>query len=174
MNKLFKPAFFALVLSMGLMACQSGNSDVREAARENLQPAANTVAPPNPNAPAQPANNVAVPTGPTTTMAFAEETFNFGTVTEGEMVTHTYSFTNTGDNPLIISDAKGSCGCTVPSKPTAPIPPGETGEITVQFNSNNKKGDRNQKVTITANTNPPQTFIYLQGTVEADPNAATQ
>lgn len=174
MNKLFKPAFFALVLSMGLMACQSGNSDVREAARENLEPAANTVAPPNPNVPAQPANNVAVPSGPTTAMAFAEETFNFGTVTEGEMVTHTYSFTNTGDNPLIISDAKGSCGCTVPSKPTAPIPPGETGEITVQFNSNNKKGERNQKVTITANTNPPQTFIYLQGTVEADPNAATQ
>jgi hypothetical protein len=75
---------------------------------------------------------------------------------------------------LIISDAKGSCGCTVPSKPTAPIAPGEKGEITVQFNSKNKKGARNQKVTVTANTNPAQTFIYLTGTVNPDPAAVTQ
>ncbi|MEL6359358.1 MAG: DUF1573 domain-containing protein [Bacteroidota bacterium] len=181
MTMRFKPAvLLALVLGLGIMACQSGNQDVRDAAaaRQNLTPASDAITanPPaspqvQPTAPAP--NNVAVNNGPTTTLAFGEEEFNFGTVDEGEVVTHTYSFTNTGENPLIISDARGSCGCTVPSKPTAPIMPGEDGEITVQFNSQGKRGERNQKVTITANTNPPQTFIYLKGNVTPSADAAT-
>lgn len=162
-------AVFALAFTVS--SCQQGNDDVRAAAAEAVE----TVTPANPAAaqPNQP--NVAVPAGPITTMAFEENgTFDFGTVTEGEIVSHTFKFTNTGSEPLIISDAKGSCGCTVPSKPTAPIAPGEAGEITVQFNSKNKKGARNQKVTVTANTNPAQTFIYLTGTVNPDPAAVTQ
>jgi hypothetical protein len=154
-----------LAVAMLVAACQSGNADVREAARQNVE--TGSVQPANPAAanvqqPAQPA----VPAGPTTTMSFSETTFDFGTVTDGEMVSHTYTFTNTGDEPLILSDAKGSCGCTVPRWPREPIAPGATGEITVEFNSKNKKGKRNQKVTITANTNPPQTFIYLTGQVD--------
>jgi hypothetical protein len=98
-------------------------------------------------------------------MAFEETTYDFGTVVDGEMVSHTYKFTNTGSEPLVLSDAKGSCGCTVPQWPREPIAPGQSGDITVEFNSKNKKGKRNQKVTITANTNPPQTFIYLTGEV---------
>ena len=155
------------VMAASFTACQTGNDEVTEAARNTI---------PTTNAPATtPAQNVAVPTGPITTVAFANNgTYDFGTVTEGEIVTQTFSFTNTGSEPLIISDAKGSCGCTVPSKPTAPIAPGEDGEITVQFNSKNKQGPRNQKVTITANTNPAQSFIYLKGEVNADPNKAAQ
>jgi len=107
----------------------------------------------------------AVPTGPTTVMSFDATEFDFGTVDEGEKVSHSFSFKNTGDEPLILSNAKGSCGCTVPKWPKEPIPPGEDGEVTVEFNSKNKKGKRNQKVTITANTNPPQSFIYLKGEV---------
>lgn len=165
--------FFSLVavlaLAITVSSCQNANDDVREAARQTVE----TVTPANPAAAQAP--SVAVPTGPVTTMAFEENgTFDFGTVTEGEIVSHTFKFKNTGSEPLIISDAKGSCGCTVPSKPTAPIAPGEDGEITVQFNSKNKKGARNQKVTITSNTNPAQTFIYLTGTVNPDPNAVTQ
>ncbi len=106
---------------------------------------------------------------PTTTMTFEEEMFDFGTVPEGEVVTHVFTFTNTGSEPLIISDAKGSCGCTVPAKPSGPIAPGETASVTVQFNTKNKKGKRNQKVTLTANTVPAQTFIYLIGKVQPDP-----
>lgn len=161
--------FAILALGFVMTSCQTGGTDAQAEARaaveETTVPAANA----QPTAP-----TTAVPTGPLTSIAFAESTFDFGTVTEGEIVSHTFSFTNTGSEPLIISDAKGSCGCTVPSKPTAPIAAGETGEITVQFNSQNKKGQRNQKVTVTGNTNPAQTFIYLTGTVEPDPNAATQ
>lgn len=167
MFKQFSFAILTLALAVVMTSCQSGTTAAQEEARTSVAPA--------PTPPANPAPApVAVPQGPTTTMAFAEPSFDFGTVTEGEIVSHTFSFTNTGSEPLIISDAKGSCGCTVPSKPTAPIAPGEAGEITVQFNSKNKKGDRNQKVTVTANTNPAQTFIYLTGKVEADPAAATQ
>ena len=92
-------------------------------------------------------------------------TFDFGTITEGEVVAHTYTFTNTGDAPLVLSNAKGSCGCTIPAWPKEPIAPGETASMTVEFNSKGKFGQRNQKVTITANTNPAQTFIYLTGRI---------
>ena len=108
----------------------------------------------------------AVPTGPTTVMEFDATDFDFGMVDEGEKVSHTYNFKNTGSEPLILSNAKGSCGCTVPKWPKEPIAPGESGVITVEFNSKNKKGKRNQKVTITANTDPAQTFIYLKGEVK--------
>ncbi|WP_116127400.1 DUF1573 domain-containing protein [Lewinella sp. IMCC34183] len=162
--------FGAAVLALSVFSCQQGNDDVRDAARQNIE----TVTPANPNAAAPMQPSVAAPAGPTTAMNFAETSFNFGEVTEGEIITHTYAFTNTGEEPLIITDAKGSCGCTVPSRPTAPIAPGETGEITVRFDTNNKVGQRNQRVTITANTNPAQTVISLDGTVVSDPNAATQ
>lgn len=103
--------------------------------------------------------------GPTTTIEFEEPNHEFGQITQGEKVEHTFTFTNTGDAPLVISNAKGSCGCTVPEWPREVVPVGESGTIKVIFNSRGKKGKRNQKVTITANTNPPQTFIALKGEV---------
>ncbi len=157
---------FALVALVAVfaVACQSGNQDVREAARNNIS--GNQLAAENPTVqPATPQANV--PAGPTTTMEFGETTFDFGTVQEGEVVSHTFSFTNSGNEALILSDAKGSCGCTVPTWPREPIAPGETGEIVVEFNSRGKVGPRNQKVTLTANTTPPQTFLTLSGTVNA-------
>ena len=107
---------------------------------------------------------------PPAEISFEAQAFDFGTVTEGEIVTNVFTFTNTGTEPLIIVDAKGSCGCTVPARPVAPIAPGETASITVQFNTRNKKGVRNQKVTITANTVPLQTFLYLTGEVKPNPD----
>lgn len=108
---------------------------------------------------------VEVPTGPLTTVSFGESTFDFGDVDEGEMVTHLYKFTNTGKEPLVIKDAKGSCGCTVPKWPKTPIPPGEQGEIQVEFNSKGKTGKQSKRVTITANTDPAQTFLTISGNV---------
>ena len=168
MLKQIKVGVLAVMLVGFLASCQNANQGVREAARENVsnavQPATSTTQTPN----AQPA----VPAGPTTVMAFNETTFDFGSVPEGEKVAHTYVFKNTGNEPLILSDAKGSCGCTVPQWPREPIAPGGEAEVTVEFNSKGKKGKRNQKVTITANTNPPQTFIYLTGEVLSTEGAA--
>src|SRR6476469_6776750 len=60
-----------------------------------------------------------------TTVTIIDSAFNFGKVTDGEKVEYNYRFINSGNKPLIISDAKASCGCTVPEKPDAPIPPGQ-------------------------------------------------
>lgn len=100
-----------------------------------------------------------------TTMTFENKEFDFGTVKEGEVVEHVYKFKNTGDKPLNIKNAKGSCGCTVPQWPKAPIAPGATGEINVRFDSNKKPGRQSKTVTITANTNPAQTVLTIKGEV---------
>jgi hypothetical protein len=120
------------------------------------------------NLPIPPKQDKAVPShnhGPTTTMTFKSPTHDFGTVEEGAKVKHTFTFQNTGSEPLIISNAQGSCGCTVPAWPKEPVAPGATGQITVEFNSESKPGKRNQQVTITANTEPHSTVISLVGNV---------
>ena len=105
------------------------------------------------------------PNQPKTVMAFGQQQYDFGTVNEGEIVKRTFKFKNTGKEPLIISNAQGSCGCTVPKWPREPIAPGSSSEITVEFNSDKKTGKRNQQVTITANTEPANTIISLVGEV---------
>lgn len=168
MFKQVKIAALAVLAIAFLASCQSG-SNVRDEARQSVE---NSPVVPDPSIPAGEEASLQVPTGPTTTMNFAETTFDFGTVQDGEKVSHTYKFKNAGSEPLILSDAKGSCGCTVPTWPKTPIAPGGSGEITVEFDSKSKPGKRNQKVTITANTNPPQTFIYLTGEVAGGEGAA--
>jgi hypothetical protein len=114
----------------------------------------------------------AVPTGPTTAITFPETTFDFGEVMEGDVVEHVYKFKNEGNEPLIISNAKGSCGCTVPEWPKEPIPVGGSGEIMVRFDSKNKGkvgGNAQTKtVTVTANTDPADTRLYIKGTVNKE------
>lgn len=170
MLKQITSAALMLAVVLLLVNCQSGNKDVRQEARQNIE-GTGAVQPANPADPAAGATAVPAPTGPTTTMEFAETTFDFGTVKDGEMVSHTYKFKNTGSEPLILSDAKGSCGCTVPKWPREPIAPGGSAEIIVEFNSKGKSGKRNQKVTLTSNTNPPQSFLYLTGEVIGDASA---
>lgn len=164
---MLRKIFYLFIAGALLSSCQSASNDVRDAARQNIA-GNNAVQPANPAATPADAQAITQPTGPTTNMTFAETEFNFGTVLEGEKVSHTYKFTNTGNEPLILSNAQGSCGCTVPKWPREPIAPGASAEIIVEFNSKGKRGTRNQKVTITANTNPPQTFIYLKGEVTPD------
>lgn len=118
--------------------------------------------------PAQP-----TPEGPSAIMEFEEYSYDFGIVESGTIVSQVFTFTNTGDEPLILIEARGSCGCTVPQWPRETIMPGETASLTVEFNSKNKAGKRNQKVTITANTNPPQTFLYLTGEVKNSKESET-
>ncbi|WP_343914190.1 DUF1573 domain-containing protein [Aquimarina litoralis] len=85
-------------------------------------------------------------------MTFTETEFDFGTVTEGDILKHNFSFTNTGNAPLVIVNAKGSCGCTVSNWSKEPIAPGATSEMLVTFNTNGKPNHQNKQVTITTNT----------------------
>jgi len=123
------------------------------------------------------ANEPAVPAGPITSIEFEETEYNFGTVMDGDKVVHEYKFKNTGSEPLIISNAKGSCGCTVPDWPREPIAPGASSVIKVQFDSKNKGkvggGVQSKRVTLTANTDPINTYLTIKGTVDKEETAET-
>ena len=102
----------------------------------------------------------------TTTVKFDELSYDWGTLEEGKQMTHLFKFKNTGKEDLIISDARGSCGCTVPEWPKEPIKPGQNSEIKVVFNSAGKGGQVNKTVTITANSDPSPITLVIKGTVE--------
>ena len=97
---------------------------------------------------------------------FAEEEFNFKTINQGDAVNHDFSFTNTGKEPLVISNAQGSCGCTVPIWPKEPIAPGATAAIKVTFNSAGKMGVQDKTVTLTSNAKQNPMVLHLKGNVE--------
>lgn len=153
-----------LVFTGGFGGSSSDNS-ARDAARANLSQ--NKVA----NTPVAKAKTPPKPVGPTTTMSFSEKKFDFGSIDEGEKVTHIFKFENTGKEPLVISNAQGSCGCTVPQYSKKPIAPGETGEIKVQFDSKGRPGKQSKTVTVTANTDPVTTTLQITADVAKDPNA---
>ncbi|MEZ5029990.1 MAG: DUF1573 domain-containing protein [Saprospiraceae bacterium] len=167
-----KRLIFGFATSIALLTMVACGSDQAESAAETSpeQTAGSVVS--NETSPVQPAAQAAeaeVPSGPTTQMTFQTDEYDFGKVKSGVSVTHEYQFTNTGQEDLIIANAKGSCGCTVPQWPKEPIAPGKTGIIKVVFDSKGKSGPQSKRVTITANTNPPQTFLTIKGEVEADP-----
>lgn len=98
-------------------------------------------------------------------MVFENKIWDFGEIVQGESVTHSFIFKNEGDAPLIISNAKGSCGCTVPEWPRFPISPGDSNSIKVIFNSKGKKGLQNKSVTLTSNMTPNSTVLKVKGFV---------
>lgn len=98
-------------------------------------------------------------------MDFAQTNHNFGTINEGDVVEHKFTFTNTGKAPLVIISAKGSCGCTVSKWPKEPIAPGATGDMMVTFNSNGKPNMQNKQVTITANTEKGKEILKIKAMV---------
>lgn len=168
--KNLKLFLFLFVLSgLGLTACNNDNA-AKDEARESLATTAEVEA----STPDKTANEgpvINVPSGPTTSIDFmGNEVFDYGTITDGEVVNHTFKFKNTGSEPLVISNAKGSCGCTVPQWPREPIAPGATGEIQVKFDSKGKGKEggsaQSKKVTITANTEPANTYLTVKGTIE--------
>ena len=98
-------------------------------------------------------------------MVFDQNIFDFGTIKEGDEVKHTYTFKNSGNAELLISNASASCGCTVPNWPRQPIRPGESAGIDVTFNSAGKGGKVEKTIHITANTRPTETILVIKGEV---------
>ncbi len=107
---------------------------------------------------------------PVSMIRFEEDTFRFGEVLEGEKVSHAYRFTNIGNNDLVIANASGSCGCTVPEWPKEPIKPGKSGVINVVFDSERRAGKAEKSITIYANTEPSRHVLFLKGTVKPKSN----
>ena len=164
-NNMVKSLVFVALVGMLMGACKDRDAEKKIAQLESrlAELEGNKSAPATP-APATPAPEVK-PDGPLPTMEFSTMDHDFGTITEGQVVEYTYAFKNTGDAPLIIQGAQGSCGCTVPDWSKDPIPVGGTGFVKAKFDSNGKPNIQNKTVTVTANTWPKQTVLRFKAMV---------
>ncbi|MBL7962264.1 MAG: DUF1573 domain-containing protein [Flavobacteriales bacterium] len=110
-------------------------------------------------------NNTPIDNGPKTTLAFGNYEHDFGTIKQNSENKYVFSFTNTGKEPLLIENATGSCGCTVPNYPKNPIAPGAKGEIEVVYKPGMQENQQQKTVTVVANTEPKQTILRIKANV---------
>ncbi|MCD1115914.1 DUF1573 domain-containing protein [Chryseobacterium turcicum] len=148
------------VIGFGLVSCKKEeNKEVQNAEAigvdsTNAPTADSTVASVTPTvagAEVAAAAPVAKSNQPTTTIALSESNFDFGNIKKGAKVNHVYEVTNTGTNPLIISEVKPGCGCTAPEFTKDPIMPGKKGKITLSFDSTNFDGSVQKFADVFAN-----------------------
>ena len=97
--------------------------------------------------------------------SYSEEFHDFGTINEGDVVEHIFTFTNNGEAPLIIANAKGSCGCTVPTWPKQPIKPGESAKVVAKFNTAGKPNKQVKSITLFTNTAKGREVLTIRGNV---------
>ena len=103
----------------------------------------------------------------TAKIEFKNETVDYGEIAKGSDGVRVFEFTNTGNAPLVISDVKSSCGCTIPKKPDAPILPGESGEIQVKYDTK-RVGPIRKAITVTSNADTPTKVLKIKGTVKGE------
>lgn len=161
--------FMGLILCGLMTACQSSGGGKRVEEIRDDSGVSNADLVRNPVSADQPLDTVNV-----AKIVFEEKEYNFQEAYEGDIVIHVFTFKNTGKIPLIISDARSTCGCTVPNWPREPIAPGGEGQIEVRFNTSHKKGRQNKKVTVTANTYPGDTELFVYGLVKPSANDDAQ
>ncbi len=100
-------------------------------------------------------------------ISFKNDTVDYGNIAKGSDGVRAFEFTNTGDAPLIISDVKSSCGCTVPKKPEGPIAPGASSTIEVKYDTN-RVGPIRKTVTVYSNASEPIVALKIKGEVMSD------
>lgn len=99
---------------------------------------------------------------------FKTDVIDYGTIEKGSNGIRVFEFTNTGNAPLIISNVRSTCGCTVPKKPEGPIMPGESGEIQVKYDTNRVNPIR-KTITVISNADTPTVALKIKGLV-VDPD----
>jgi len=97
-------------------------------------------------------------------ITFKTDTIDYGTVLKGSDGVRVFEFTNTGDAPLIITDVKSSCGCTISKKPNGPIAPGESSSIEVKYDTN-RVGPIRRSITVSSNATEPMVALKIKGEV---------
>jgi hypothetical protein len=110
-------------------------------------------------------------TGPV--FEFENKVIDYGDIAANSDGNRIFKFKNVGKSPLIISSVKGSCGCTVPTKPEEPIMPGESGEIKVKY-ATNRIGPFSKQVTIMSNAYEPKVILRIKGRVLENETAELQ
>jgi len=104
-------------------------------------------------------------------LTFDKLTHDFGTIESNEQAVTKFSYTNTGNSMLVVSNIKSSCGCTVPKNWTREVPPGETGEFEVQFRTRGNDNRVSKTITLTTNTEKGSEAVSISAFVKKDPNA---
>lgn len=113
----------------------------------------------NPKSATQPSDKMPV-------LTFDKTEHDFGTILQGERVSYTFHFTNTGNMPLIISNVKTSCGCTIGDFSRAPVEPGKQGTIKATYDSKGHQGMQTRTLTVVSNTIPNQLVLRLKAMVK--------
>ena len=98
-------------------------------------------------------------------ISFSSYEHDFGTITEGDVLSYFFQFTNTGTGPLVINSANASCGCTVPKYDNKPIKPGESGLVEVRFNSSGTEGHQTKTITVMSNAEPEVVILKISADV---------
>lgn len=96
---------------------------------------------------------------------FEKDLYDFGRILQGEKVSYSFKFTNSGKSDLVISKVTSSCGCTVGSFPKEPIRSGESGKIEVKFDSEGRKGFQSKTVTVLSNSQPSASTLRIKAKV---------
>ncbi len=142
------------IIGFGLVSCKKENTEAQAAdavatdsTAATATPADSAVAPVSADATAA----APVSNQPSTSIALSESNFDFGNIKKGDKVEHVYEVTNTGTNPLVISEVKPGCGCTAPDFTKDPILPGKKGKITLHFDSSNFDGNVSKFADVYAN-----------------------
>ncbi|MGG5210736.1 DUF1573 domain-containing protein [Chryseobacterium sp. MIQD13] len=145
------------IIGFGLVSCKKENQQAATGAEAanitDSTAGATNLAPENTAAPVSAETAAAAPVSnqPLTSVALSESNFDFGNIKKGEKVQHIYEITNTGKNPLVISEVKPGCGCTAPDFTKDPILPGKKGNITLHFDSSNFDGNVQKYADVFAN-----------------------
>lgn len=158
-----------IAVALGLIAWKqfAGDSSSSEESSSIVAESTSTPAKPADGATFDPmaSTTPVVDNTPKTTFTFGKYEHDFGTVKQDSKNKYVFTFTNTGTNPLIIESATGSCGCTVPNYPKAPIPPGATGEIEVEYSPGKQENAQQKTVKVVANTEPKETELRIKAFV---------
>ena len=159
--------FAIALLGYNTVLLSSNDGAVVSASNDVTATTSNTLAKPPITAAANQPVVPSEPSRPATSVKFKEETHDFGSVKQDTENAFAFEFTNTGVEPLVIENAKGSCGCTVPNYPKEPIMPGESATIDVVYKPGKQQGPQQKTVTITANTEPKNTVVKIKADVQA-------
>jgi Protein of unknown function (DUF1573) len=172
-----KKVIIALCLSMaviganaqGVQTAHSNNTTNATAPAKQPTPATSVPISANPAATTSGTNAPAQVDPKAGKFKFDEETHDFGEVMEGPLAEYDFEFKNVGKSPIVISEAHGSCGCTVPKWPTEPILPKHKGIIHVSYNTSGRVGQINKDVFITSNAQQNPMKLHITGTVKPKP-----
>ncbi|AYO56830.1 hypothetical protein CO230_00970 [Chryseobacterium sp. 6424] len=155
MKKLVK--VFPLIAALALVSCKKDQSADQLVAQQDSTGTTTAAVVETPAAPVS---------GPLTTAALSESSYSFGKIKKGDQVEHVYEITNTGENPLIISEVKPACGCTAPDYTKDPIMPGQKGTITLKFDSASFDGMVSKQAEVFANVEKSPIVISFTADIQ--------